>query len=90
MFHWLVFVVPWLWFAATLNSWPLVLLVVGLLLRMGTAVFTHQRPLDACLMPLSVLLMSRIAVQSIWWHHRGIANWKGRILLNTLFMMVSS
>jgi chlorobactene glucosyltransferase len=84
VFHWLVFLVPWLWSAATLDVWPLILLGVGVLLRMGTAVFTHQRPLDAFFMPLSVLLMSRIAIQSFWWQQRGTANWKGRILSNTL------
>mgnify|MGYP006921633845 CR=1 FL=1 len=80
VFHWLVFILPWLWFSATLDVWPLILLVVSVLLRMGTAVFTHQSPLDAVLMPLSVLLMSRIAIQSIWWEQRGTAQWKGRTL----------
>ena len=78
--HWLVFLFPWLWFATTLDSWPLALLLGGVLVRGGTAVFTHQRPLDAIFMPFSVLLMSRIAIQSIWWHWRGQAEWKGRVL----------
>lgn len=80
VFHWLVFLFPWLWFAVTLDIWPLVLLMLGVLLRMGTAVFTHQHPHDAILLPLSVLLISRIAAQSIWWQLRGTTNWKGRTL----------
>lgn len=80
LFHWLVFLFPWLWFAATLDIWPLVLGLAGLVLRMGTAVFTRQRPLDCLLMPLSVLLMTRIAFQSIQWQRQGTAEWKGRRL----------
>ena len=80
IFHWLVFLFPWLWFAASLNMWPLVLGLAGVALRGGTAVFTHQRPLDALLMPASVLLMTRIAFQSIQWQRRGTAEWKGRKL----------
>jgi hypothetical protein len=33
-------------------------------------------------MPISVLLMTRIACQSLWWHWRGGPQWKGRILIN--------
>ena len=79
-FHWLVFLFPWLWFAAALDAWPLILGLMGVGLRLGTAVFSHQRPLDALFMPISVLLMSRIAFQSIQWQRRGTATWKGRIL----------
>lgn len=80
LFHWLIFLFPWLWFALTLDIWPLILGLAGIGLRLGTAVFTHQRYLDALLMPVSVLLMTRIAFQSIQWHQRGTAEWKGRIL----------
>ncbi len=83
LFHGLLFVFPWLWFAATLAVWPLALGLAGLALRMATAVFTRQRPLDAILMPVSVLLMSRIAWQSIEWQRRGTAVWKGRSLKKT-------
>ncbi|MCA9946808.1 MAG: hypothetical protein KC449_25180, partial [Anaerolineales bacterium] len=54
--------------------------VGGVLLRLGTAVFTRQRPRDAIFMPISVLLMSWIAIQAIWWRYRGTTEWKGRIL----------
>jgi chlorobactene glucosyltransferase len=83
LFHWLLFLFPWVWFAATLDIWPLVLGLAGLALRGGTAVFTHQRLLDALLMPVSVLLMTRIAFQSIQWQRQGTAEWKGRILEKT-------
>ncbi len=80
LFHWLLFLFPWFWFAATLDVWPLGLGLAGVVLRAGTAVFTRQRPRDALLMPISVLLMSRIAFQSIQWQRRGTAEWKGRKL----------
>lgn len=80
LFHWLLFLFPWLWFAATLDVWSLLLGLVGMMLRGGTAVFTHQRPLDAIFMPISTLLLTRIAFQSIHWQRRGTAEWKGRRL----------
>lgn len=80
LFHWLIFLFPWLWFIGTLDGWPLLLGVAGVVLRGGTAVFTQQRPLDAIFMPVSILLMSRIALQSIQWQRRGTAEWKGRRL----------
>ncbi len=80
LFHWLVFLFPWVWLAVSGSLWALALVMVGVGVRLGTAVFTHQRPLDAFLMPVSVLLMTRIATQSIWWHYRGGPQWKGRQL----------
>ncbi|MCB8929008.1 MAG: glycosyltransferase [Ardenticatenaceae bacterium] len=80
VFHWIIFLFPWLWFATTLDVWPLGLGLAGVVLRGGTAVFTHQRPLDALLMPISVLMMTRIAFQSIQWQRHGTAEWKGRRL----------
>lgn len=87
LFHWSLFLFPWIWLAAGDNSagswpaWPLALIALGLLVRMLTASFTHQRILDGWAMPLSVLLMTRIAFQSIWWHYRdGGPRWKGRTL----------
>ncbi len=89
IFHLLTFVGPWLWlawgiFAATpyWPLWPLTLLLLGLLLRFLAAHATRQRRHDACLMPLSVLLMTGIAFQSLWWHWHGGPKWKGRILPN--------
>lgn len=78
LFHWLVFLFPWLWLALSGSVWALALVVAGVGVRLGTAVFTHQRPLDALLMPVTVLLFTRIAAQSIWWRYRGGPKWKGR------------
>jgi chlorobactene glucosyltransferase len=80
LFHWLLFVLPWLMVLFP-SAWQmgwfwLWLLSVGV--RGGTAVATRQRARDALLMPLSVLLMTIIAAQSIWWHYRGGPRWKGR------------
>ncbi|MFO7536827.1 MAG: glycosyltransferase family 2 protein [Chloroflexota bacterium] len=80
LFHWLVFVLPWLMLlfpSARQMGWGwLWLLSVGV--RSGTAVATRQRPQDALFMPLSVLLMTVIAAQSIWWNYSGGPLWKGR------------
>lgn len=81
IFHWLVFVFPWVWFILTPEVWPLILLLAGVAVRAATAVFTNQRARDALLMPASVLLMTRIAAQSIWWRWTGQAAWKGRKLV---------
>lgn len=87
LFHWSLFLFPWIWLVAGENlagdwpAWPLALVALGLLVRMLTASFTHQRVLDGWAMPLSVLLMTRIALQSIGWHYRdGGPRWKGRAL----------
>jgi chlorobactene glucosyltransferase len=49
--------------------------------RMLTAAVTRQRLGDALLMPLSVLLMTRIAIQAVWWRWRyGGPHWKGRTI----------
>ncbi|MCL4869585.1 MAG: glycosyltransferase [Anaerolineae bacterium] len=78
LFHWLIFLVPWGWWLAGGGLWPFSLLLVGLLLRGSTAWFTRQRVKDALFMPISVLLMTWIAGQSVWWRWRGRGQWKGR------------
>jgi chlorobactene glucosyltransferase len=97
MFHWLVFVFPWVWlglgwlfksgwkYSGLLWPWaPLVLVLMGVGARMLTAAVTRQRLRDAWLMPVSVVLMTIIAFQSIrWrWQHGG-PQWKGRTLEGT-------
>jgi chlorobactene glucosyltransferase len=83
LFHWLVFVLPWIMLlfptARQMGWFWLWLLSVGV--RAGTAVATRQRLLDALLMPISVLLMTRIAFYSIQWHYSGGPRWKGRALV---------
>ncbi len=86
LFHWLLFVLPWLWLALGWLTpalpgwpgWPLALIGLGLGVRLLTAAATGQRLRDGLLLPVSVLLMSRIAAQAIWWHFHGGPRWKGR------------
>jgi chlorobactene glucosyltransferase len=86
LFHLSLFVLPLLWLFAGLHStgwpeWPLALTALGIGVRMLTAAATRQRLQDALLMPLSALLMTRIAAQSVWWHVRfGGPRWKGRTI----------
>lgn len=79
IFHWLVFIFPWIWAAAGGGLWPLLLLLAGIGVRAVTARFTGQRARDALLMPISVILMTIIAGKSLWWHWRGQVQWKGRV-----------
>lgn len=93
LFHWALFVWPWLWLAFGGQAgaapwlppawplWPLLLVLAGVGVRAITAAATHQRSGDALLMPVSVLLMTWIALRAIWWRWRfGGVLWKGRIL----------
>ena len=88
VFHWAVFIWPWLWLAAgahwTLPAWPVwpaFLVALGIGARAVTAAATHQRPRDSVLMPVSVVLMTWIAARALWWRWRfGGVVWKGRIL----------
>jgi chlorobactene glucosyltransferase len=89
VFHWLVFLGPWLWLALGWIEdgppgwpvWPLILVGLGVGIRMLTAAVTRQRLGDALLMPLSVLLMTWIAIQAVWWRWRyGGPRWKGRTI----------
>jgi chlorobactene glucosyltransferase len=85
-FHLLLFVLPWpfaLW--ATLTGWHWLALwafslgLLGLLIRAITAAIAHQRRRDALLLPLSMLLVSYIALNAIWTQLRhGGPVWKGR------------
>ena len=87
LFHWLVFLAPWallgLGFAGGAvpghPQWALLLICTGILVRALSALRTGQRVGDALLLPVSVLLMTCIAAQSLWWHWRhGGPLWKGR------------
>ncbi len=82
VFHLTVFILPWvLLFTSEWGFWSVFLILIAILLRMVSAVFTDQRILDALFMPISVLLMTRIALQALWWHYRyGGPCWKGRII----------
>lgn len=92
IFHCTLFVLPWLWLLARLwsghaglrSGWPLLPLaavLLGVSQRACTAATAGQPLRDALLMPISVLLMTRIALQAIWWCMRyGGPIWKGRTL----------
>ena len=83
IFHWLLFIFPWV---CLILGWisplpALSLIATGILIRAISASFTHQRLFDAILIPISVLLMTIIAIQSIWWQIRyGGPKWKGRVI----------
>ncbi|CAN5787427.1 hydroxychlorobactene glucosyltransferase CruC [soil metagenome] len=92
IFHLTVFVGPWLWLILgwlEQNSsgwplWPLALILLGLSMRGLTALATRQRLLDALFMPISALLMTRIAAHAVWWQWRyGGPQWKGRTVHET-------
>ena len=92
LFHLTLFIAPWLWLAvASVQSqaswrvgwpwWPILLILSGILIRGMTAYSSGQRIHDSLWMPISVLLMSWIAIQALWWQVRyGGPQWKGRTL----------
>ncbi len=86
IFHWLVFVGPWLWMIAALIArapvlWPALLITLTIIVRGLTAAVTRQRIRDALLIPVSVLLMTIITARALWWRWRqGGPRWKGRVL----------
>jgi len=84
LFHWSLFFLPWIWWLAAgmgAGDWrsPLILVSLGVLVRALTASVTRQRPLDALLMPVSVVLMTIVTARSLGWHFRGGTRWKGRV-----------
>lgn len=87
LFHLTLFVLPlgWLIAGAALDFapgwplWPLALLFLAVTTRAITAYTSRQRIADALLMPLSVLLMTFIALRATWRQLRyGGQSWKGR------------
>ncbi len=89
VFHWLIFLVPLLLFVISLFApltpisplWEGMLTLIGITIRALTAAATRQRVGDAVLMPISALLMTRIALQAIYWQIRyGGPQWKGRTI----------
>ena len=79
--HWLLFLFPFVMlFMDGYRLWGFLLITLALGLRALSAAFTKQRVFDALLQPLSVILMTRIAWRSIYWHYTGGPRWKGRIL----------
>jgi chlorobactene glucosyltransferase len=87
LFHWLIFLLPWFWFLGgvllrldwTMLSVPLAMIALGVGARALSAAATRHILRDALLLPLSVVLITVIAAQSLWWHYRyGGPLWKGR------------
>lgn len=90
LFHWLLFLFPVflllfsLWPQSGLETYKLhagLLVLLGILVRAVSAGWTRQRAADALLMPVSVLLMTVVAAQSLLWHFKfGGPQWKGRAI----------
>jgi chlorobactene glucosyltransferase len=89
IFHGWLFILPWLLIpvSAFAGHWSLftfygslIIITLGIILRALTAAFTQQRLRDAWLMPISVFLMTLIAIQGMYWHFTGGSQWKGRQL----------
>ena len=87
VFHWLVFLSPWILLGLGLAGarvpghpvWTLLLISAGVAVRGVTAWRSGQRVGDALLLPVSVLLMTCVAGQALWWQLRhGGPMWKGR------------
>jgi chlorobactene glucosyltransferase len=90
-FHWLLFLLPWIWlsigWAVPVGpGWPwfpLALVGLGAGVRVLSGAVTHQRTIDAFLLPLSTILMTIIAADSLWRHFRyGGPQWKGRTIIH--------
>ncbi|HNT75309.1 MAG TPA: glycosyltransferase [Anaerolineae bacterium] len=87
-FHWLVFLAPWVWLGLGWLGgppgwplWPLCLIGLGVGVRAISAALSRQRLADALWLPVSVILMARIATQAIAWKVRhGGVYWKGRLV----------
>jgi hypothetical protein len=92
LFHWLVFLAPWVYLAwLLLTGSPagaaLAMIILGMGVRALSAALPPdlpasanlgQRLLGALLLPASVVTMSIIAGQALWWRYRGGPQWKGR------------
>lgn len=91
LFHWSLFLLPWLWLALGWAwplpgwpAWPLLLVAASVTVRGLTAYVTRQRVADALLLPISVLIFTFIAARAVWWRvHYGGVYWKGRVIHGT-------
>lgn len=82
VFHFVIFLLPifLMIIPSGYQIWAAIFVVQAILIRALSASFTHQRIVDSIAMPISVILMTIIAIQSVLWHYTGGPRWKGRIL----------
>jgi chlorobactene glucosyltransferase len=90
VFHWWMFILPWILVIgyaifdtrildfSNIEFSIIAFALLGVLTRALTAAVTRQRVGDALLMPVSVLLMTMIAAQSVRWRYGSGPRWKGR------------
>lgn len=78
IFHWLILLFPW-YLLLSGNTVGAALIGLGIFIRALTATASRQRILDSVLLPVSVLLMTLIALRALDWQLRGGPRWKGRI-----------
>jgi chlorobactene glucosyltransferase len=83
-FHLGAFVLPWLWLLTGGIAWPwlpLTMLFLGYWARLLTTLTAGQPLRDLIWMPIGVLLMTRIALQALYWRVRfGGVRWKDRTI----------
>lgn len=84
LLHFGLYLLPWgLLLSAEWRGWGLAMIALGLVARAHAAAYSRQRVLDALLLPISVLLMQRIALHALYWHFTGGPRWKGRVVRQT-------
>jgi chlorobactene glucosyltransferase len=81
--HFALFLLPWALLLTPNYPWGAAMIVLGISARALSAAYSRQRVRDALLLPVSVLLMQRIALHAIYWQFTGGPRWKGRILRQT-------
>ncbi|MEM9778114.1 MAG: hypothetical protein AAF902_26290, partial [Chloroflexota bacterium] len=86
VFHWAIFAVPFAWLLISGSPLAAGLVATVVLLRFVIDWFVGVRPLlaltQAFLMPISVFMMSLVALRALTWHLGNGPEWKGRTLIN--------
>ena len=81
VFHWWQFILPlFLFIISSFEANWMMLIALSITTRALTAAVTRQRIGDSIFLPVSVFLMTVIAMRSILWHFTGGPKWKGRRL----------
>ena len=83
-FHWIVFAIPFVWLAFSGSMMAIGLVGLILALRVAIDLFVGVRPglalIQALFMPVSVVMMTLVAIQALRWHFGDGPEWKGRVL----------